>query len=120
MLIKNNYNTVFYIFLLSHLLMWTIAPSISNINLPLDTIEHLAWASNLEWGFNKHPPLVAFILNFFFQIFGNQDFNKVLGFLPKLQFLQSPDRLLRASCDAPASVWGDRTDFEFSDASESG
>ena len=45
----------------------------SNINLPLDTIEHLAWASNLDWGFNKHPPLVAFVLEFFFQIFGSQD-----------------------------------------------
>tara|TARA_A100001015_G_scaffold320257_1_gene445967 strand:- start:1373 stop:2686 length:1314 start_codon:yes stop_codon:yes gene_type:complete len=53
--------------------MWTLIPSLSNVNLPLDTIEHLAWASNLEWGFSKHPPMVAFILEFFFQIFGNQD-----------------------------------------------
>ena len=39
----------------------------------MDTIEHLAWASNLDWGFDKHPPLVAFILAIFYQIFSNQD-----------------------------------------------
>ena len=73
MLEKKNINKLFLIFLSFHLIVWTLIPTFSNINLPLDTIEHLAWASNLEWGFNKHPPLVAFILNFFFQIFGNQD-----------------------------------------------
>ena len=41
---------LFY-FLFFHLLMWTLVPSISNVNLPLDTIEALAWASNLELGF---------------------------------------------------------------------
>ncbi len=73
MLEKKNINKLFLIFLSFHLIVWTLIPTFSNINLPLDTIEHLAWASNLEWGFNKHPPFVAFILNFFFQIFGNQD-----------------------------------------------
>jgi 4-amino-4-deoxy-L-arabinose transferase-like glycosyltransferase len=41
--------------------------------LPLDTIEALAWGSNLDWGFNKHPPMSAFFLEVFFQIFGSQD-----------------------------------------------
>ena len=53
--------------------IWTLIPAISNVNLPLDTIEALAWGSNLEWGFNKHPPLSAFIIEIFFQIFGRQD-----------------------------------------------
>ncbi len=73
MIVKKNINKVFLVFLFFHLIMWTLIPSLSNVNLPLDTIEHLAWASNLEWGFSKHPPMVAFILEFFFQIFGNQD-----------------------------------------------
>jgi 4-amino-4-deoxy-L-arabinose transferase-like glycosyltransferase len=46
---------------------------LTNQNLPLDTIEALAWGSNLDWGFNKHPPMSAFFLEFFFQIFGSQD-----------------------------------------------
>ena len=55
------------------LLLWTFIPSISNTNLPLDTIEALAWGSNLEWGFSKHPPLSAFATEFFYIIFGNND-----------------------------------------------
>ena len=70
---KKNINKVFLVFLFSHLTVWTLVPAFSNVNLPLDTIEHLAWASNLDWGFNKHPPLVAFVLEFFFKIFGSQD-----------------------------------------------
>tara|TARA_B100001063_G_scaffold106002_1_gene98920 strand:- start:1486 stop:2799 length:1314 start_codon:yes stop_codon:yes gene_type:complete len=53
--------------------MWTLVPTFSNTNLPLDTIEALAWGSNLDWGFNKHPPLSAFALEFFYNIFGNND-----------------------------------------------
>ena len=48
-------------------------PSITNNNLPLDTIEALAWGSNLDWGFNKHPPMSAFFSELFFNIFGSQD-----------------------------------------------
>jgi len=70
---NKNINNVFYIFVTSHLIIWTIVPSITNNNLPLDTIEALAWGSNLDWGFNKHPPASAFFLKVFYQIFGSQD-----------------------------------------------
>jgi len=53
--------------------VWTLVPSITNNNLPLDTIEALAWGSNLDWGFSKHPPGSAFFPELFYQIFGNQD-----------------------------------------------
>jgi len=70
---KNNIPNLFYIFITTHLILWTLIPSLTNNNLPLDTIEHLAWGSNLDWGFNKHPPAVAFFLEIFYQIFGPQD-----------------------------------------------
>tara|TARA_B100000963_G_scaffold245854_1_gene215229 strand:+ start:2631 stop:4004 length:1374 start_codon:yes stop_codon:yes gene_type:complete len=73
MILKKNIKKTFYLFLISHLLLWTIIPTLSNTNLPLDTIEALAWGSNLDWGFNKHPPFSAFAVEFFFNIFGNQD-----------------------------------------------
>ena len=73
MILKKNINKAFYLFLFSHLLLWTLIPSLSNTNLPLDTIEALAWGSNLDWGFNKHPPFSAFAVEFFFKIFGNND-----------------------------------------------
>jgi len=70
---KNNISNLFYIFIITHLILWTLAPSLTNNNLPLDTIEALAWGSNLDWGFNKHPPSSAFFLEIFYQIFGPQD-----------------------------------------------
>ena len=68
-----NPSKIFFLFLIVHLLTWTLIPSLTNNNLPLDTIEALAWGSNLDWGFNKHPPLSAFAVEVFYQIFGSQD-----------------------------------------------
>ena len=73
MIPKKNIHKTFYFFLFLHLLLWTFIPSLINLNLPLDTIEALAWGSNLDWGFNKHPPFSAFAAEVFYQIFGNND-----------------------------------------------
>ena len=62
---NKNINNIFFIFVISHLIIWTLIPSLTNKNLPLDTIEALAWGSNLDWGFNKHPPGVLFCSSFF-------------------------------------------------------
>ncbi len=70
---KKNISILFYIFVTAHLFIWTLVPSLTNNNLPLDTIEALAWGSNLDWGFNKHPPISAFLTEIFYQIFGPQD-----------------------------------------------
>ena len=70
---NKNIENVFYIFVIAHLIFWTLIPSTTNHNLPLDTIEALAWGSNLDWGFNKHPPMSAFFPEVFYQIFGSQD-----------------------------------------------
>ena len=69
----NNTSKIFFTFLFTHLAIWTLIPALTNQNLPLDTIEALAWGSNLDWGFNKHPPLSAFSVELFYIIFGNQD-----------------------------------------------
>jgi 4-amino-4-deoxy-L-arabinose transferase-like glycosyltransferase len=74
MIIKKKITKIFFLFLFFHLMFWTIIPSISNVNLPLDTIEALAWGSNLDWGFNKHPPFSAFAVELFYIIFGSNDF----------------------------------------------
>ena len=68
-----NIRILFYSFLGLHLIIWTVIPFITNNNLPLDTIEALAWGSNLDWGFDKHPPMSAVLVEIFFQIFGNKD-----------------------------------------------
>jgi len=73
MILKKNITKIFYLFILSHLVIWTLIPSISNLNLPLDTIEALAWGSNLDWGFTKHPPFSAFLVNIVYFIFRATD-----------------------------------------------
>ncbi len=73
MIIKKNITKIFYFFLFFHLFLWTLIPSVSNTNLPLDTIEALAWGSNLDWGFSKHPPFSAFLVNLFYFAFGSND-----------------------------------------------
>ena len=72
-LTSSDIQKILAIFLITHLVIWTLIPSITNTNLPLDTIEALAWGSNLDWGFNKHPPLSAFAVEIFYQVFGSQD-----------------------------------------------
>jgi len=75
---KKNIGNLFCIFLIVHLIIWTAIPTFTNNNLPLDTIEALAWGSNLDWGFNKHPPMSAFLVEIFYQIFGAQDWTYYL------------------------------------------
>ncbi len=75
---KKKIQNLFYIFLATHLIFWTAVPAFTNNNLPLDTIEALAWGSNLNWGFNKHPPMSAFLVEIFYQIFGSQDWSYYL------------------------------------------
>ena len=43
-----NPSKIFFLLIIVHLLLWTLIPSLTNQNLPLDTIEALAWGSNLE------------------------------------------------------------------------
>jgi len=78
MMLKRNIIKGLYLFIFSHLLLWTLIPSITNTNLPLDTIEALAWGSNLDWGFSKHPPFSAFATEFFYLIFGSNDWSYYL------------------------------------------
>jgi len=70
---KKNVINLFYIFITTHLIIWIAIPTLTNDNLPLDTIEALAWGSNLDWGFSKHPPMKAFLVEIFYRIFGPQD-----------------------------------------------
>ncbi len=75
---SRNINNLLFIFIISHLIIWTFVPTLTNKNLPLDTIEALAWSSNLDWGTDKHPPASAFFPEIFFRIFGPLDWSYYL------------------------------------------
>ena len=73
MIRPGNEKKFFYILCLYHLIIWTFVPYFSNKNLPLDVIEALAWGQDFYLGYNKHPPLSAWIPGLLFKIFGNKD-----------------------------------------------
>ena len=77
-IIKKDVNWFLFIFLFIHLFIWTLIPSISNNNLPLDTIEALNWGNELQLGYDKSPPLFPLFTEFFYFIFGNQDWSYYL------------------------------------------
>ena len=70
---QNQIRRFFVIFLFLHASTWTLIPTLANSNLPLDTIETLAWASDIQWGYAKHPPLSAWFPGLVFKIFSTQD-----------------------------------------------
>lgn len=73
MILPGKEKNIFYLLCLYHLIIWTIVPYLSNKNLPLDVIEALAWGQDFNLGYNKHPPLSAWIPGLLFKIFGNKD-----------------------------------------------
>ena len=60
---------LFYVFCTIHLLLWTILPSIVRGNVPFDTIEGIAWGFQWQWGYDKHPPLAAWLCAFITKLF---------------------------------------------------
>ena len=70
---KTEISKIFTIFLFFHLIIWTVTPSLVNNNLPLDTLEHIAWGNGWPLGWEKHPPLNVWFPELVYQIFGSQD-----------------------------------------------
>lgn len=53
---------VFLCFLLIHVAAWTLVPALLVPNALLDLIEGLTWGREWQWGYFKHPPLQAWLL----------------------------------------------------------
>lgn len=68
-----NSNKILFFILTLHLILWTVIPASFNTNLPLDTIEALVWGNELKLGYDKYPPLFPLFTEFFYKIFGSQD-----------------------------------------------
>ncbi len=54
--------TIFWGFLILHVLTWSLLPPLLQHNLPLDVIEQLAWGREWQIVYFKHPPLPAWIV----------------------------------------------------------
>lgn len=56
-----NTKKFFGIFCLVHLLVWTIIPAMVRGSVPQDTLEGIAWGNQWQLGYDKHPPLAAWL-----------------------------------------------------------
>ena len=52
---------LFWIFVVVHVTVWTLLPTLLYTNLPLDCVEMHAWGQQWQWGYHKHPPVPAWI-----------------------------------------------------------
>ena len=64
-------NKILSIFLLCHLIVWSVLPILLRPNLPMDSAEALIWGFIGEWGTNKHPPLSGFFADIMYRIFAH-------------------------------------------------
>ncbi|MDR3450517.1 MAG: glycosyltransferase family 39 protein [Alphaproteobacteria bacterium] len=62
---------LFWAFALTHLVLWTLVPSLACPNLPLDVVEGYAWGKEWLLGTHKHPPMQAWILETLYTLTGH-------------------------------------------------
>lgn len=58
---KPKYDLYFYAIILLHLIIWTTLPALLRHNLNLDSMEAIAWGHEWQLGYEKHPPLSAYL-----------------------------------------------------------
>jgi 4-amino-4-deoxy-L-arabinose transferase-like glycosyltransferase len=61
---------LFLLFCTAHLLLWTTVPTLLYESVPRDTLEGIAWGRLWAWGYDKHPPLAAWLSAAATDIFG--------------------------------------------------
>ena len=59
-----------FVYLAGVVLLWTFLCAVSHKAPDLDGMEELVWASSLEWGYSKHPPLPSWFMWALVELFG--------------------------------------------------
>jgi hypothetical protein len=54
----------FLLFAFCHAVLWTMLPTFTQPNAPLDTLEMIYWGHEWQPGYYKHPPLPAWLAEF--------------------------------------------------------
>ena len=64
--------TLIYLILIIifHLSFWFAISS--NLTIHPDEADHWVWSQHLSWGYFEHPPMIAFVIRFFTDIFGDR------------------------------------------------
>jgi 4-amino-4-deoxy-L-arabinose transferase-like glycosyltransferase len=75
---KEKPERLFWIFAIVHAFVWTIVPTFSNPNLPIDVIEGLAWGHEWQLGYHKHPIMKPWMLESMAVLSGRADWAQYL------------------------------------------
>jgi 4-amino-4-deoxy-L-arabinose transferase-like glycosyltransferase len=70
---------VFGLFVLFHVVLWTLLPYLTGNNQPLDVIEGYAWGREALIGTAKHPPMQAWVLEIMARLTGRADWASYLA-----------------------------------------
>ncbi len=69
---------LFWAFATLHVLVWTVVPTLTHPNRPLDMVEMLFWGRNWQLGYAKHPPLPAWLAQATFVVAGGKAWTQYL------------------------------------------
>lgn len=61
-ILEKNASKFLFGFILLHVLCWTLLPVFLQANAPIDVVEGLVWGHGWQWGYHRHPPLQAWLL----------------------------------------------------------
>lgn len=56
----------------AHVVVWTLLPTLTQPNAPLDVVEMLFFGREWQWGYFKHPPLPAWLAEAAFRVCGGR------------------------------------------------
>ncbi|WP_417670256.1 glycosyltransferase family 39 protein [Roseibium sp.] len=63
-----------FLYVMSVCLLWALIPTLTFPNPPLDVVEGFAWGRELAWGYTKHPPMQAWLLELSYRLTGGASF----------------------------------------------
>lgn len=113
-----------WIFIIAHTLIWTLVPTGLFPNPPLDVNEGFMWGQTLQWGYYKHPPLQAWLLEATYHIFHTHPFGyfllaqltiltAMLGVYYSARLLTDPTRACLATLALSMIYYFNVTSLEF-------
>jgi hypothetical protein len=71
---KDEYDKKFALFVLVHVIVWTLIPTLLHVVIRYHSVENFAFGQEFEWGYFKHPPFSSWIIGLWFKIFPTNNF----------------------------------------------
>jgi len=80
-----NCSRIFWLFALTHVLLWTLVPSLGRHEMDTDSMMHFAWGQEWMGSYHLHPPVLPWVVAGFLKVVGIS--NWTYNLLTQLNFL---------------------------------